>query len=106
MNREKQKLAEIEKEAIRSLKKEEEETKSGDKWQKMFGGASTSQGYSLKISSIYLSETSMEDISNALEEFMKELFEGSDIRYHRLRLVKTRDRPPRFLNKCYLSFNE
>merc|ERR1712159_337203 len=75
MNKEKQKLAEIEKEAIRSLKKEEEAKTAtgGDKWVKMFG-ADASKGYSLKVSSIYMTETNLEDIQNGLEEFFNELF--------------------------------
>lgn len=45
------------------------------------------------------------DIEEDLLNFFRSLLEKKGVRLNRVRLLKTRDNPPRFINKCILTFD-
>lgn len=81
------------------------EEKKEDKWEARFKNAAVRTTYSVRVTSIISYEEKLEDIEADLQDYFKHLLEKHGTRFHRLRLLKTRDNPPRFINKCILTFD-
>ena len=87
----------------------------------MFKGQQARQGFAIRVTSIISYETDMAgkifvfitvwlslshvDIEEDLQNFFRHLLEKKGLRVNRLRLLKTKDNPPRFINKCILQFD-
>jgi len=83
-----------------------EEKKGGDKWSSMFTGAAARSNFAIRITNIISYEDRIEDIDADLQDYFRALLEKkAGIRLGRLKLIKSRDEPPRFLNKCILTFD-
>lgn len=78
----------------------------GDKWSSMFSGAAARSNFAIRITNIISYEDKIEDIEADLQEYFRLLLEKkANIRLGRVKLIKSRDEPPRFLNKCILTFD-
>jgi len=92
---------------MRELEKpvERVEERKDDKWASMFKGSTARTNFAIRVTSIISYEDKMEDIEADLNDYFKSLLEKKGLRVCRLRLLKTRDNPPRFINKIILAFD-
>jgi len=76
-----------------------------DKWASAFGSAAARSNYAIRVTNIISYESRIEDIDDDLQQFFRAVLEKAGMRLGKLRLLKTKDNPPRFINKCILTFD-
>jgi hypothetical protein len=82
-----------------------EEKKDTDKWSSVFKSSAQRQAFAIRVTNIICYETNLTEIERDLQEYFKHLLEKKGLRISRFRILKTKDNPPRFLNKCIISFD-
>jgi hypothetical protein len=81
------------------------EERKDDKWSSVFKSTANRQGFALRVTNIISYESNLSEIDRDLQDYFKHLLEKKGIRMGRFRLLKTKDNPPRFLNKCIITFD-